>query len=179
MIIYECAVSGVEMISDAHKMETLEIEGVDSGNVFSVMSKTVVEGGDDVDVGCGNAFGGDAEELDDGAVKVNNLVSNFGYSPSSALSDKKAFKQLFAAYVKKVQAALKPKKNGGEEALKAFQNEAKAVFKWFLKNHKDLELYMNSTGECDGHFGIGWWGPDCNTTPRFIYWKTALTQTKV
>ena len=100
MIIYECAVSGVEMISDAHKMEPLEIEGVDSGNVFSVMSKTVVEGGDDVDVGCGNAFGGETEELDDGAVKVNNLVSTFGYSPSSALSDKKAFKQLFAAYVK-------------------------------------------------------------------------------
>ena len=125
MIIFECHVSGVEMCSDAFKHETLEIEGVDSGNVFTIMSKTVVVGGDDVDVGCGNAFGGGDDDLDDGAEKVNNMVSNFGYSPSSALSDKKAFKQLFAAYVKKVQAALKPKKNGGEEALKKFQNEAK------------------------------------------------------
>ena len=179
MIIFECHVSNVEMCSDAFKHEPLEIEGVDSGNVFTVMSKTIVEGDDDVDVGCGNAFGGDGDDLDDTAVKVNNLVSNFGFSPSSALADKKAFKQLFAQYVKKVQSALKPKKNGGEEALKAFQNEAKAVFKWLLKNHKDLELYMNSSGECDGHFGIGWWGPDCEQTPRFIYWKTALRQTKV
>ena len=58
MIIFECHVSGVEMCSDAFKHEPLEIEGVDAGNVFTIMSKTIVEGADDVDVGCGNAFGG-------------------------------------------------------------------------------------------------------------------------
>ena len=124
-------------------------------------------------------LGAGDDDLDDGAEKVNNMVSNFGYSPSSALSDKELSSSCLQLTFKKVQAALKPKKNGGEEALKKFQNEAKAVFKWLLKNHKDLELYMNSSGECEGHFGIGWWGPDCETNPRFIYWKTALRETKV
>ena len=39
MIIFECHVSNVEMCSDAFKHEPLEIEGVDSGNVFTIMSK--------------------------------------------------------------------------------------------------------------------------------------------
>ena len=56
MIIFECHVSGVEMCSDAFKHEPLEIEGVDAGNVFTIV-KTIVEGADDVDVGCGNALG--------------------------------------------------------------------------------------------------------------------------
>ena len=178
MLIYECKLTNVEMCSDAFPAETLEIEGVPSGNVFVVTSKMVTEGGDDVDVGCGNAFGGGGEELDDGEVKVNNICSTFGYGASSALSDKKAFKSLFTKYIKAVQGHLKPKKNGGEEALKAFQGEAKALFKYLLGNFKELELYMNSGGDCDGHFGIGWWAEGCNDAPKFIYWKTALNEIK-
>ena len=52
------------------------------------------------------------------------------------------------------------------------------MFKYLLGNFKELELYMNSGGDCDGHFGIGWWAEGCNDAPKFIYWKTALNETK-
>ena len=178
MLIYECRVSNVEMCSDAYEHEVLEIEGVPSGNVFMIQSAMAVEGATDVDVGCGNAFGGGDDDLDDEEVKVNNIVNSFQYTPSSALADKKAFKQLFGTYVKSVQAAVKPGKNGGPEAVKAFQAEAKAYFKFLLSNFKELELYMNSGGESEGHFGIGYWAEGCSDAPKFIYWKTALNEVK-
>ena len=80
MRIYTDLFSEEEIISDGYKMEwkyentTAEIKG-----------KMVVVGDDNVDIGCGNAFGGkneDDEEGGDGGPpkeKVINLVQNHGY----------------------------------------------------------------------------------------------------
>ena len=80
MRIYTDLFSEEEIISDGYKMEwkyentTAEIKG-----------KMVVVGDDNVDIGCGNAFGGkneDEEEGGDGGPpkeRVINLVQNHGY----------------------------------------------------------------------------------------------------
>lgn len=79
MRLYTDAFSGTEILSDASKL-TLEYEDV----ICKVKSRMVVKTEDDVDIGCGNAFGGPAEE-EGGAggnsslPKVIDLIDTFHY----------------------------------------------------------------------------------------------------
>lgn len=47
-----------------------------------VESKNVFKGSEDVDIGCGNSFGGGGEDegVDNAAVTVNNIVDSFQYT---------------------------------------------------------------------------------------------------
>ncbi len=78
MKLYTDAFTGTEIISDSYKFVT-EYEGT----VNKVQSRLVVKKEDEIDIGCGNAFGGAGE--DEGAAgnsnveKVIDLVDAFGY----------------------------------------------------------------------------------------------------
>ena len=108
MLIYECIVSNVEMISDAYPQE--KIEGLPE-SLFAVRSKIVAKGDAAAGIDFGNAFGGGEEEADDTVEKVNNLVDSFNYSDGSAIfSDKKSLKLQFSKYMKAVMKEGKMKK---------------------------------------------------------------------
>lgn len=69
--------TGTEVLSDSYKI-TYEYEGV----IGSVKSRMVAKTEDNVDIGCGNAFGGAGEEEQAGGApveKVIDLVDAFGY----------------------------------------------------------------------------------------------------
>jgi Translationally controlled tumour protein len=52
-------------------------------------SKMITKSDGDVDIGCGNSFGGDAGDdgpLDSGVSQVNNVIDGFQYTGQFALS---------------------------------------------------------------------------------------------
>lgn len=57
MKLYSDVFTGTEVLSDSYKI-TLEYEGV----IGKVKARMIVKSEDDVDIGCGNAFGGAGEE---------------------------------------------------------------------------------------------------------------------
>ena len=59
MRIYQNLEGDVDVISDGYKM--IQPEGFE-GVVTEIQSRMVVKGEDNVDIGCGNAFGGQNED---------------------------------------------------------------------------------------------------------------------
>lgn len=45
-------------------------------------SKNISKGGENIDIGCGNSFGGGGEDegVDDSVVTVNNVIDSFQYT---------------------------------------------------------------------------------------------------
>ena len=82
MRIYQNLEGDVDVVSDGYKMTTPE--GFD-GIITEIQSRMVAKGEVDVDVGCGNAFGGQNEDEEEGApgappvFKVNDLIDAFSY----------------------------------------------------------------------------------------------------
>lgn len=74
------------MISDSYKSApVVDTDGTEIPGMFEVESKSVAVGGDNVDIGCGNAFGGAGEDegVEDSVATENNIVSErvgFGYN---------------------------------------------------------------------------------------------------
>lgn len=64
MRIYQKLGGEIDVISDGYKMVELEEY---NKIVAEVQSRMVVKGGVEVDVGCGNAFGGKNEDEEEGA----------------------------------------------------------------------------------------------------------------
>jgi hypothetical protein len=59
------------------------IEKIFDGIGFEVKSNFIVKGGEDIDIGCGNEFGGteeDNEGVDDQKVKILDVVDAFKYN---------------------------------------------------------------------------------------------------
>jgi hypothetical protein len=105
MRIYQDLFTNEEFISDSYKIELIH-EDV----IGEVQSRMVVKSDVEVDVGCGNAFGGQNE--DDGdqggqtgsapVAKVIDLVDAFQYEETSF--DLEGFTAYFKTYMKKLQA---------------------------------------------------------------------------
>jgi Translationally controlled tumour protein len=73
-----------------------------------VESMVITKGGTEVDIGCGNSFGGGAadEAVDDNVEKVNNVIDSFNFS-ETPFSSKTEFKEYLKEYVRKVRTLLK------------------------------------------------------------------------
>ena len=112
MIIYKCRVTGDEMISDAYKLR--EVTDPESGEVVPELvecdSLKVNKDGGDVDVGCGDAFGGAGadEAVDDAAELVNNIIdADLGFGYNEVPMGKKDFKDFLKTYCGQVRQMLK------------------------------------------------------------------------
>jgi|688.fasta_scaffold238674_2 hypothetical protein len=57
MKLYSDVFTNTEILSDSYKQEIIH-----EGTVFKVKSRLVAKKEDDVDIGCGNAFGGAGED---------------------------------------------------------------------------------------------------------------------
>lgn len=104
---------GEELISDGYMIK-LEYEGV----VGKVQSKMVVKGDVDVDIGCGNEFGGGEQEQggNEHVEKVNDIIDGFQYTEIG--HDKNSFGKHFKQYMKKVLAHLTANKPDRVESFK-------------------------------------------------------------
>lgn len=132
-----------------------------------VESKNVVKGGDDVDIGCGNSFGGGDEDegVDNSAVTVNNIVDSFQYTETtigSASDFKSWIKEYMNAVVLKLREKGKPK-----EEIQAFKAAAPGIATFFLKRFSDVQFYLGpSFDPTTMVFSIY---PEGAVTPNFYY----------
>lgn len=132
-------------------------------------SKNIVKNADDVDVGCGNAFGSGGEEdgggVDSTAQTVNNVIDGFQYTETQigGANDFKAWiKEYMNAVVLKLREKGKPK-----EEIQAFKASAPNIAKFFLKKFSEVQFYLTASFNSESMvFSIY---PEGATTPNFYY----------
>lgn len=128
---------------------------------------------DDVDVGCGNAFGSGGGEDEDGGggaagggpSQVNNIIDGFQYTETQigAASDFKSWiKEYCNAVVLKLREKGKPK-----EDIQAFKAAAPGIAKFFLSNFSDVQYYLGPSFDSSTMVFSMYVGEA--TTPTFYY----------
>ena len=156
-------------------------EGNPVPGLFMIQSKIVAKGGEEIDVGGGNAFGGGGadEAVDDAVEKVNNMADQdvgFGYN-CMAFDKKSEFKEYMKAYVVKVRKHLK---QSGYEDMDGFKTDSQAAFKWLLANFKDTVFYVFKQFDTEAGGVWEYWDDEANTSgaPKFIFFKYGLKEVK-
>ena len=132
-------------------------------------SKMIEKGGDNVDVGCGNAFGsGGGDEdggVDDSVQKVNNVIDGFQYTETqigTANDFKSWIKEYMNAVVLKLREMGTPK-----EEIQAFKASAPGIAKFFLLSFSDVQFFLTASFNADTMvFSIY---ADGALTPNFYY----------
>lgn len=142
--------------------------------VFEVEGKLVSAGGAvDVDVGCGDAFGGggDAEQLADAAETVINVVySHRLVETSFAKSD---FIKYIKAYMNRVKGYLR---KTNPERVAPFMKSAEPFVMKMLKNFDEYSFYMGESMDAEAAIGFGFYRSDeASPTPRFYFFKDGLS----
>mmetsp|Transcript_27256 Transcript_27256/g.54429 ORF Transcript_27256/g.54429 Transcript_27256/m.54429 type:complete len:183 (+) Transcript_27256:28-576(+) len=181
MLVYTDLITGDEMMSDSYPREpVLDAEGEEIEGMFQVASRMVVVGGDDVDIGCGNAFGGESEDakVDDSVEKENNIISEargFGYTemPFNAKSELKTY---LKEYFRRVRSELKSQGKPQEE-IKAFMGTANGIARYLVANFSDLEFYTGRSMNPEGSIAFAMYHGE-NATPHFMYIEGGLRQDK-
>lgn len=131
-------------------------------------SKNIVKSSDDVDVGCGNAFGSGGEEdggVDSTAQTVNNVIDGFQYTETQ-IGTANDFKAWIKEYMNLVVTKLR-EKNTPKEQIQAFKASAPNVAKFFLKRFSDVQFYLSASFNSESMvFSIY---PEGAVTPNFYY----------
>eukprot|EP01038_Epipyxis_sp_PR26KG_P010910 gene10910-14648_t len=169
MIVYRDLISGDEVLSDAFPLkQVVDADGTEVTGLMYCESKLITKGGDNIDVGCGNAFGNTAE--DDGGVdntveQVNNVIDGFQYTETqvgTANDFKTWIKEYMNAVVLKLREKGKPK-----EEIQAFKASAPNIAKFFLKQYSDVQFFLTASFDCNSMvFSIY---PEGSLTPNFYY----------
>ena len=159
MKIFKDVLTGDEMLSDTFQM-TSEYDDA----ILKVPSKNVPKDSlGDVDVGCGNAFGGGEEEQQqapqEGVEMVLDVVQN------GNLKQVNMSKKEFMAYIK--------------DYFKKLKKGAQAFIKFIIPHFDDVELYTGDHGENDdgeivGSVCISYWEDETAKGPMFYFFQDGL-----
>mmetsp|Transcript_34757 Transcript_34757/g.76676 ORF Transcript_34757/g.76676 Transcript_34757/m.76676 type:complete len:179 (-) Transcript_34757:47-583(-) len=177
MIVYKDILSGDEMLSSAFPL--MEVKDADGNVVEGLMmceSKMISKGGDEVDIGCGNSFGGEGgdEGADSNVEMVNNIMESFGYTETQvgAAAD-------FKAWIKEYMNALvlkKREKGIPKEEIQKFKAGAPGIAMFFLKQFSEVQYYLGPSFAPESMvFSI--WGEGA-TTPNFYFIMGGFDATK-
>jgi hypothetical protein len=137
MLLYADLVTGDELATDALPMKELD------GGILEIESERVVVGGEDIDIGRGNQFGGgDPEEgADDAAETVINIVHS--HSLKLANITKAEYKALIKAYWPRLKEKIEKQINDAESDYE--KNQAKEAYNKFKANFPKLKEFVNET----------------------------------
>lgn len=177
MRIFTDVLTGSEVLSDA-----MEMTDAYDGCVHVVPSKLVDPGNvDDVDIGCGNEFGG-AEENYGGepVVKVNNVLHLFNLQVEP-YSEKKEFQDDFKQIINKVK---KDKIVGDDQITKNWSANGSIVklIKDVLADFDNWEFYtpeVSDDFEGEKMIIFAKWHKDDDPGQHFYYIKDLMKETKV
>ena len=177
MIVYRCVITGDEMLSDAYPLNPVKDEnGEIVEGLMYCESRNIVKGGGDIDIGCGNSFGGGGEdEAADSTVEtVNNVIDGFQYTETQ-VGSATDFKSWLKEYMGAVRNALRAKGKPKEE-IQAFMGTASGIARYLLKNFSDLQFYLGPAFNPEAMvFSIYTEGA---TTPNFLYIMGGFEQEK-
>ena len=154
--------------------------------IYTVKSKYVALNDENIDIGCGNAFGGSEEEdkPDPNVPKVNNIVHDFNLE--EYFCSKGDFKDYIKDTLTKVKERLKDDKDKLAQWEKggACANFLANVYKNFENEEWDLKLYMgkslgDSTDPKEGMVIIAYWVDGSDSGETFHFFKDCLKEVKV
>ncbi|KAA8903985.1 translationally controlled tumor protein [Sphaerosporella brunnea] len=170
MIIFKDILTGDEMISDVYDLKEVD------GTLYEAdCAMITIKKGADVDIGANASAEEAAEELEDGAETVNNVVHSFRLSSTSF--DKKSYLTYLKGYMKSVKKKMQ-EKGKTEEEVAGFEKRASAAAKKLVAGFKDLEFYVGESMNPDGMVALLNYRED-GITPYMIFWKDGLEQEKV
>jgi hypothetical protein len=132
-----------------------------------------------VDVGCGDAFGGGDNDVDDSVETVNNIIDEsvgFGYC-ETGFDTKSDLKTYLKSYFRKIMKHLKAS-DASDEKLEAFKSDAQEIVKYLTGPlFKDLQFYMFRSLDSEAGMAFSYY-PEGDTTPTFLYIKWGLKEVK-
>jgi hypothetical protein len=177
MIVYRDIITGDEMLSDAFPLRQVMDDGVPVEGLMYCESKMIAQGGDDVDIGCGNAFGSGGEEdggVDSQVAMVNNVISGFQYTETQ-IGSANDFKAWIKDYMNAVRTKMR-EAGKDKEQIQAFMAIAPGIAKFFLKKFSEVQFYLGPSFNPDSMvFSIYNEGA---TTPNFYYIMPGFRQEK-
>lgn len=177
MRIFQDIFTDEEFISDSYNI-VLTYDGV----IGEVKSRMVAKQDVDVDVGCGNAFGGQNEDDPDQGgqtggtpvFKVNDLIDAFGYQETSF--DSAGFATYFKGYMKTLMANITDK---NPDRLAAFKAGAAAFFKWAKENFDELSFYTGKNYDMEYLIVMSYYKNPEDEAPTFLYVMDGMKSYKV
>jgi len=167
--IYVCAVTGKEMCSDAFTCsEVVDEEGNVVPGLMKAQSREMTAGGEEIDTGGGNAFGG-AEETDDTQERVDAVQFTFSLEAldMSAADIKGYLKKYVQAIRKRWREEERP-----QPEIKAMMAGASAMAKFLLKKLKNSECFINPEFDDNGAITLREWSEAGNV---YYFIKIGLT----
>jgi hypothetical protein len=166
-----------EVISDSYKFVYPE-EYEEA--VVEVQSKMVLPKDVEVDIGCGNAFGGNNEEEggaggaggnEEPVMKVNDLIDGFKYEEFAL--DKAGFQSYIKDYLKKVLPKIAPAR------VDKFKKGVTAFVKFVLSKFGDFTIYTPSDYSAEGTLIYSIYKNEEDEAPVFYYIIEGLPSFKV
>ena len=136
-----------------------------------------------VDIGCGNAFGGGEDDNDQGgdepAEKVIDVIYNANLQ--EVTFSKKEFMAYIKEYFKKVVAYLE--EHGKADRVPLFKKGATDFIKFIVPKFDELQFYTGSShneGEDDleGGICISYWEDESAAGPVIYFFKDGLKEEK-
>eukprot|EP00842_Homolaphlyctis_polyrhiza_P002292 jgi/Hompol1/3063/HPOL_000030-RA len=168
MLLFRDVISGDEMFSDAFDIK--EIDGM----LYEVDSKVItIKPGADIDIGANASTEEAEEELEDGAIQVNNVVYSFRLQTTSF--DKKSYMTYIKGYMKAVKKHLL---ETNPERAETFEKNITPHVKKVLDNFKDYEFYVGESMNPDGAVALLNYRED-GITPYFTLFKDGLKTEKL
>ncbi|XP_019172785.1 PREDICTED: translationally-controlled tumor protein homolog [Ipomoea nil] len=167
MLVYKDLLTGDELLSDSFCYKEIE-----SGVLWEVEGKWVVQGAVDVDIGANpSAEGADEDEgVDDKAVKVVDIVDTF------RLQEQPPFdKKQFVAYIKKYIKLLTPKLDA--EKQEVFKKNIEGATKFLLSKLSDLQFFVGESMSDDSTLVFAYY-KDGASDPTFLYFAHGLKEVK-
>lgn len=181
MIIYKDVIGNGELFSN-QQPKTTEYDDT----IYKVQSKYVAANQfGDVDVGCGNAFGGGEPEEDANAPaeaipKVLDVLDS--YELVQIQFSKKEFGAYIKRYLKKVVDYLE--NSGKKDRVEGFKKGSTDFAKFVMKNFDEMEFYFPKgaddldSDEIDWACGIQYWEDESAAGPVFYFFKDGLKEEK-
>ena len=176
MIVFKDLISGDELITGAFTQNPVhDKEGNVVDGLFEVQSSMKTKGGETVDIGCGNSFGGGEEEVDSSVERVNDIIDSFCYT-EVPFSSKSELKEYLKDYVRSVRAKLKERGTPQPE-IKEFMAQAPGMVKFLLGKFADMQTFASESMSGEGGMIFGYYkdGAHC---PTFVYISKALDAEK-
>ena len=158
------------MLSDAFKLvPVVDTDGTVIDGLMMCESKMITKAGDDVDVGCGNAFGSGGDEdggpADSGPAQVNNVIDGFQYTETQ-MGTAVDFKGWMKDYMQLVVEKMK-EKSKGKEAIQGFKGQAAGIAKFLISRFSDVQFFLGPSFDSQTMvFSIY---PEGALTPNFYY----------
>jgi hypothetical protein len=167
----------VDIISDSYPSVQFA-----NGAYIEVKARKIVKGEVEVDVGCGNAFGGKNEEEEEGGAanseveKVVDVVDAFGLQETSF--DKKDWQKAYKSFHDRIVND-KIAKGAKEAEIEAFKADAKVYAKFINSNFAELSVYTPKNYDSENTLVFSYYKNEEDEAPTFIYFLGGMKSYKV